>query len=82
MSAFTIHDADVVVSFTCRCQPDNTPILLMTVNGEIICRRCGHAYRVLMMYYDSARGGGIDVKLGRRQLITDGPALVLPYTKQ
>jgi hypothetical protein len=52
----TAHEGVVMATFTCRCEPTNTPLLLRGHDMGHICRRCGNIYGILKVTFDRARG--------------------------
>lgn len=45
-----------MASFTCRCRPDNAPMLIPHVDVVKACSHCRHAYVITAIVFDRRQG--------------------------
>lgn len=50
------HEGLVLVTATCQCRPDNTPMLINGVQTAAVCRACRNVYAIVRVEFDRAQG--------------------------
>lgn len=63
------HEAIAMAIITCRCAPENVPMLILNVQYSVVCPRCRNIYRIMRVHFDAVNGEPLvaDVALVGRQ---------------
>ena len=51
-----VHEISIVASITCRCRPENTPMLITGLAIGAICPHCQHTYAIMTVAFDRRKG--------------------------
>ena len=50
----TVNELNIFASVTCKCQPDNTPILILGVTQGMTCLSCKKTYIIVKAQFDKS----------------------------
>lgn len=54
--AFEGHEGFAMATLTCRCKPDNVPLLITHVDVGAVCSGCGNVYGITKVEFDRRKG--------------------------
>ena len=50
----TVNELNILASVTCKCQPDNLPILILGVAQGMTCLSCKKTYIIVKAQFDKS----------------------------
>lgn len=54
--AFTVHEGIAMATVTCRCRPDNVPMVIPHVDVVKACTHCRHVYAITAILFNRNQG--------------------------
>jgi hypothetical protein len=68
-----VGEADCIATLTCKCKDDNTPLLIRSIQGIVICPYCKKTFAIMSVKFDRQTGQGMETLIG--QFVIHSPEL-------
>jgi hypothetical protein len=77
----TPHFGHVMATYTCRCDPTNSPSMIRGHDIIDMCVRCRALYGIVAVRFDRRAGQGLQVEIGHVGYAPEQPAAAEPASE-